>query len=159
MAEDVIIDGVNVAGCEYYASDFDETCRELNGKYNVEVCDFCKCESVDNCYYKQLQRLKQENEALNKKYTEVLSLAKLNADSNEYRIRKLEKENKRLRKATEIDIDKINVSVDAEAYHKMKKALEEIKEAVQRPYNILKGEMLSKYVIDKINEVLGNEKM
>lgn len=64
MSEKIIIDGVNVAGCEYYASDIDETCRELNGKYDVEVCDFCKCESVDNCYYKQLQRLKQENEEL-----------------------------------------------------------------------------------------------
>lgn len=61
--EEIIIDGVDVAGCEFY-SDYDKTCREANGKFDTDLCDFDKCEYITNCYYKQLKRLEQENAKL-----------------------------------------------------------------------------------------------
>lgn len=56
----IIIDGCDVSGCEYYNKD-DKTCREVNGKYETDICDFDKCEN-SNCYYKQLKRKQQESE-------------------------------------------------------------------------------------------------
>ena len=60
------IDGCDVSGCKFYNTD-DETCRELNGKYDiVEDCIFDKC-MYFNCYYKQLKRKEQECEELKEK--------------------------------------------------------------------------------------------
>ena len=56
----VIIDGVDVSECEYYNKD-DKTCREVNGNYDTDICEFNKCEN-SNCYYKQLQREKQNSQ-------------------------------------------------------------------------------------------------
>ena len=50
--EEIIIDGVNVAECCCYNKDDEPYCCEL---YTIQ------CEEQD-CYFKQLQRLKQENE-------------------------------------------------------------------------------------------------
>ena len=60
----IIIDGVDVSECEYYNKD-DKTCREVNGKYETDICDFDKCEN-SNCYFKQLKRKEQECEELKK---------------------------------------------------------------------------------------------
>ena len=77
-----------------------------SGKANKTCYNCYACEG-SNCYYKQLKRLEQENkelkaykdvnedfkkawDELNKKYTEVLKLAKENADSNEYCLQELE---------------------------------------------------------------------
>ena len=54
----IIIDGVDVSGCEFYNKD-DKTCREVNGKYDTDICEFDKCKN-SNCYYKQLKRKEQE---------------------------------------------------------------------------------------------------
>ena len=54
--EEIIIDGVNVEDCSYYNKD--------NYPYCCEVWDN-ECEA-QNCYYKQLQRLQQENADLKK---------------------------------------------------------------------------------------------
>ena len=58
----IIIDGVDVSWCEYYNKD-DKTCREVNGNYDTDICEFDKCEN-SNCYYKQLKRKEQEYEEL-----------------------------------------------------------------------------------------------
>ena len=54
----IIIDGVDVSGCEHF-----EPCT----KYTCEISEmtYC-CEEEPNCYYKQLKRKEQEYEALNK---------------------------------------------------------------------------------------------
>ena len=54
----IIIDGVDVSRCEYYNKD-DKTCREVNGKYDTDICEFEKCEN-SNCCYKQLKSKEQE---------------------------------------------------------------------------------------------------
>jgi hypothetical protein len=56
MNEEIIIDGVNVAGCEFYFKD---------GKYSCDLSfinqeELCKCDDIQDCTYKQLKRLEQE---------------------------------------------------------------------------------------------------
>lgn len=51
----IIIDGVNVAGCEYFN-------RFRNICHNKNLC--CDCEKNQDCCYKQLARKEQENEEL-----------------------------------------------------------------------------------------------
>lgn len=65
----IIIDGVDVSGCEYYNKD-DKTCREVNGNYDIDICEFDKCEN-SNCHYKQLQLEKQECERFKQTLTEI----------------------------------------------------------------------------------------
>ena len=91
MTKEIIIDGVNVAECDYvilpenqcpnkpmpYAKETScIACKEHNTKLN-----FCK--NNPNCYFKQLQRLKQENEQLKDalktwQYSDTQHLIKIN---------------------------------------------------------------------------------
>ena len=70
MTEEMIIDGVNVAGCGYYDSknDKDNWCDLTCTR---EHAPFFRCESMPNCYYKQLQRLEQQNEKYKKALEEI----------------------------------------------------------------------------------------
>lgn len=67
MSEEIIIDGVNVAGCEFLENDeFDGLCLQLYDRYDAQT----GCKNKD-CYYKQLQRLKKENEKLKKEVKQI----------------------------------------------------------------------------------------
>ena len=57
VTEEIIIDGVNVAGCEFLRNCI------IPDNYGCKIDDSLCCD-VGNCYYKQLQRLKQENNSL-----------------------------------------------------------------------------------------------
>lgn len=65
MTEEIIIDGVRVDECSYYNED--------NEPYCCDIWDN-ECEA-QNCYYKQLQRLKQENEKQRKALEEIREIA------------------------------------------------------------------------------------
>ena len=63
MDKNIIIDGVNVAGCDFYQIE----ANELYPK--AQYCGSMRntfCENESNCYYKQLKRLEQENKELKK---------------------------------------------------------------------------------------------
>jgi len=103
--KEIIIDGVDVSGCEYYC----------NGICNIPdvIETYDSCIDKDTCHYKQLQRkkaeceeLSNEIEELNVKYETVVNLAKKNADANEYCLQELEKENQKLKQALD-EIEKI----------------------------------------------------
>lgn len=67
MKEEIYIDGVNVAKCEYY---YRCDCK-IDDDTDINLCKW-----HDDCYYKQLKRLEQENEelkSLNKKICEDCS--------------------------------------------------------------------------------------
>lgn len=65
--KEIIIDGVNVAGCKYYHY---KGCTANNfGK-----CDSCS-EIYKNCYFKQLQRAKEENARLKEALEEIREIA------------------------------------------------------------------------------------
>lgn len=56
MTEEIIIDGINVAGCVQLVEEPFYPCG-LGGE----------CKDWENCYYKQLKRLEQENKELKEK--------------------------------------------------------------------------------------------
>jgi hypothetical protein len=58
MDKNIIIDGVNVAGCGAYK---DKHCKD---KTSIIFCDINLCSNYPYCYYKQLKRLEQENKEL-----------------------------------------------------------------------------------------------
>ena len=62
IKDEIIIDGVNVAGCKHYRGKYfsDNEYKDCALYENKGFCEEL------NCYYKQLQRLKQENEELKK---------------------------------------------------------------------------------------------
>ena len=61
MSEEIIIDDVNVSECEFLRNCI------IPDNYGCKIDDSLCCD-VGNCYYKQLQRLKQENKELKKQY-------------------------------------------------------------------------------------------
>ena len=96
--KEIIIDGVDVSGCEYYDQGI------CNIPDVIETYDSCIDKGA--CYFKQLQRKEKECEEvsneiveLNVKYETVVNLAKKNADANEYCLQELEKENQKLKQA------------------------------------------------------------
>ena len=83
MTEEIIIGGGRMAGITTLKNEIkrlEQENRELKAYKDINE-DF-----------------KKAWDELNKKYTEVLKLAKENADSNEYCLQELEKENKKCRK-------------------------------------------------------------
>ena len=164
-------------------------CILENDGVSLCVCKHRPCE--------QLQRAKAESKELERKYTDVLKLAKENADSNEYCLQELEQENERLKEkskekavitkayndlvieiisnipyAGEIRPDNItpldvlgNIKKERKTY---KQALQEIREIVSeqcqqcfvidsftKPDDC--GICDYKRILDKINEVIGEE--
>lgn len=69
MTEEIIIDGVDVAGCGYLECD---TKCMIYG-YGLSGEDtFCReCNGNPNCYYKQLKRLEQKNEMIINEYNKL----------------------------------------------------------------------------------------
>lgn len=59
VKNEIYIDGVNVAGCQCFENDKCLWCKKY---YESNATPNCK--EVKDCYYKRLQRLKQENEKL-----------------------------------------------------------------------------------------------
>lgn len=109
--EQIIIDGVDVSGCEYYAQGI------CNIPDVIETYDSCMDKGA--CYFKQLQRKEKECEEvsneiveLNVKYETVVNLAKKNADANEYCLQELEKENQKLKQA----LDEIEQELKEDIY-------------------------------------------
>lgn len=118
---------------------------------------------------KELKAYKDVNEdfkkawdELNKKYTEVLNLAKTNADSNEYCLQELEKENKEL-KAETLQWKQIK---DMANNNKYRSVLEEIREVLklyadswvdEKIYpNLHYDNTKAKEGLSRINEVLND---
>ena len=83
MTEEIIIDGVNVAGCFYF---IDHTPPKGQGDWCGAIHKgACKvyskdCEYNPNCYYKQLKRLKQENKQMKSALEEIRELLNKDCD-------------------------------------------------------------------------------
>lgn len=113
MSEEIIIDDVNVEGCEY----FNGFCE----KYDTD------CSEKNNCIYKQLQRLKQENEFLIKKYE--ASLKDNEAKTLSWlEFQECKKENEELKAK---QIKSLGFICDCEENVKYRQALEKIRERLK----------------------------
>ena len=78
--KEIIIDGVDVAGCKNYISVYTEdTDVEIN---NCCTLTYTPCQfEKKNCYYKQLKRLEQENAELKQTLQEIKSIVSNIIDS------------------------------------------------------------------------------
>lgn len=106
----IYLDGVDVSGCEFYNKD-DKTCREVNGKYDTDICDFDKCEG-SNCYYKQLKRAENQIVELNKKvevktqeYEELKAYAQRQENQREEYYKEFLRKDKALEKIEEVCLE------------------------------------------------------
>lgn len=106
----IIIDGVDVSGCNYYAD------------YNHCMMRSTEC-NRDNCYYKQLQRLTAQ-------YDKVIEQNK----SLQTELKQKEQECEELKKEKELLVGKIANSVfdEFEELDRYRKALEEIERFLNR---------------------------
>lgn len=66
MTKEIIIDGVNILGCKHYDLENNYCDQSYLGEGGLlkNTKNPKRCEQSPNCYFKQLQRLKQENEEL-----------------------------------------------------------------------------------------------
>lgn len=158
MQEEIIIDGVDVAGCEYI-SDIDCSCIFVKNYYGTTTNP--RCSQVKNCHYKQLKRLEQENKALNFKINQL----KANGLYNDLtgielsaKVVELEQENKSLQAYKDINEDFKKAWDELnEKYKQLRSALEEIREITK---DIIENDVYensdvkAQKILDKINEVL-----
>lgn len=177
MNKPIIIDGVNVAECEF----FELWEKQFNREYGclIRIKGHKICKNKKNCYYKQLQRQEQENirlEAENTKLIEENYELSVNQDDVEqYKtiihnknidIRRLKVENKKLKK----EVSDLNFYIDSYRQtwelDKYKQALEYVREITKKYYLsdkklLATGIEINPYnaiieIQDKINEVLGD---
>lgn len=77
--KEIIIDGVNVAGCGYFC-ETDKECS-ICGMGTSGEDTFCRyCKDNPSCYYKQLKRLEQENAELKAELQNFKDMAKKGLD-------------------------------------------------------------------------------
>ena len=166
MTEEIIIDGVNVAGCIYYKQECIANCGMF------ALGDF-KCEG-QICLYKQLKRLEQENKELKAENEKLKAQLDVLEEDN----KKLSKENDALynNSLQEVKEDLVkrvwNLQTEnkelthylacmTEQRNNYRSALEEIREELCKGRTFYEGyfdsENLSRTdkAIKKINEVLG----
>ena len=140
MSEEIIIDGVNVAECDYILSNLTCIKKEIKMKKCIKLCG-----NIPNCHYKQLQRLKQENEELKARFNEIYNNAEQLANKyNKYdgkkenelaeiinkttdERNKYKQENEELKKRCK-ELDKMTGIFSARLANKYKRALEGIRE-------------------------------
>lgn len=133
MTEEIIIDGVNVKDCRYHRMNNQMAmCTACNSGKGSPYCEYEK-----DCYYKQLQRLKQENKDLKKQIESDKGLITVGGKQQyEYlqRIDELEQENKELKEYSQ------RMENQRENYYKewkkYRSALEEIKEICKRAISL-----------------------
>jgi hypothetical protein len=110
MTEEIIIDGINVAGCEFAVKPINDNrikCHCVKGLLQIakmheqpESVKSGLCENNPNCYYKQLKRLEQENKELGRKAFLAEQNARTTASTfceKDNKIIELEQENKELK--------------------------------------------------------------
>lgn len=151
---ETFINGVNVYECRFYIP---ETKPNEDGDEFLDVCNFPNlyhsfCEENKDCWYKQLQRTKKENELLKRRnnilckekdflYSEMQDLRKENEDLNYY-------------------IKEYKIVWEIDKKEKYKQALNEIKELAELEVVIFDNKALFstniQRIIDKINEVLND---
>lgn len=114
--KEIIIDGVNVAECEYFGATMDKShnCSKMGDEY------LCSCEGGTKCYYKQLKRKEEECEKLKKEILhQADEILMLSCDNEQ--LDQLKAENEHLR------VDATRVKMKAK---KFLGVLQEIKEIV-----------------------------
>lgn len=155
MDKKMYINGVDISGCEFCC---ENPLHEIKHSCNVRGCEkdnglhiHLQCKNNPNCYYKQLQRLKDELR------TEKIYSSQI--EELEGSLQHAKAENDRLKQEWRLDCLKCeykNTKADVDKY---KQALQDIREIVSkiidsyiRPYGDFDQ---LKNILAKINEVIG----
>ncbi len=139
MTDKVIIDGVDVSRCEHYLN---KECLCQYNEIDGRIFKLYRCDTFENCYYKQLQRKEQECEELKEKLNDVACCD----DGNTFcflkqeiveQLQRKEQECEELKE--ELDTAKINYSNECDfrdLYRQQRdryqQALERIEEIIER---------------------------
>lgn len=144
MTEEIIVDGVDVAGCEFckpsplYKKEYSCHCRGYIQDNGLHA--HLSCEHNPYCYYKQLKRLEQENKELR---TEIKSF--MNGD---YCADGCKKMNNAFRDAHTSIVNKNN------KYHSALEEINLILNELEQQYDYMTDYSEIKEIQDKINEAL-----
>lgn len=125
---ETIINGIDVSECEFLECGMCNAQRNCDGYTGIE----CKYDNED-CYYRQLKRLQEENEKL--------------------------KKNEQLKKPCLVMPKVKQLAVPIEKYEKLYKALEEIRKLINETcwdYTDISIIPVKETILDKINEVLND---
>ena len=144
MTEEIIIDGVNVAGCEFLFENNNlktKDCECINHIYermNSSVTVHSECKDNHDCYYKQLKRSEQERDELQDKIHDLELEISANRDYMDY----WDKKNNELKKQNTIllaqlvinDGEDVTVQISqsqVDEYNELKQENKELKETIQ----------------------------
>ena len=153
MAENIIINGVDVSGCDYFKNN--GKCRMPHYQQNIKyTC--CNC-SEWNCYYKQLKRKEQELQQAMDNYVQLdlQRVKEYNELVDLYKAKEQECE----------DLKDLNTRLDNQRetywkeYQKLQQTLAEIKEIAEREVKRAPdGETFArpeiKQILQKISDVM-----
>lgn len=125
MSEEIIIDGVDVSGCEFFCNmsngEPDTLCHCYKDMYGFDTN--CKYnEAAKNCYYKQLKRLQEKYDTVVNKF--------FNSETDKTR---LQAENEELKKRDKENLHYLACMTSQR--NKLKLSLEEIREIMQENCN------------------------
>lgn len=148
MTEEIIIDGVNVAGCHNktpYKNDYGDVQCKCYRFEDIENDTFLFgiCKQHPNCYYKQLKRLEQENKELKAELNKVI-------DEREKKIEETLLKGCYQSLGSECRIYELKESKYRSALEEINLILDELKQQ----YDYMTDYAEIKEIQDKINEVL-----
>ena len=133
--EQIIIDGVNIAECEYHYDIHKTMLVDGNIKTFKNYCQINNdgCYGI-NCYFKQLARKEQECEQLNKRASSLGEIADNLQQRNHHLTQECEelKEKIRIKDDENSNLNKKYRQEQAEKFS-YRKALEEIEEVIKTP--------------------------
>ena len=167
--KEIIVDGMDVAGCNFFIEDY-QRANNIEGRYEhcKNVCElngdnYFYCEMNKDCYYKQLQRLKQENEELQTVHKQLKQMIK----SKESLLEKAIQENAELKYEIDRQKEIIIYLNNSDILHKTllqyKTALEIIREKCKRAISDfgLTNDNTWEYcvIIELINKILENSEV
>lgn len=159
MDKQIMIDGVNVSGCELYRNDNGVFAPDGTAE-RTELCYLTNdyCANNPNCYYKQLTRKKQECEELRRKLSNQEQLYQNEIEIYNNSCLQLRQENDDLyleRLALNTANSGINalLEVKEQECDRYRKALEEIENYICE-YEML-GKLNIKYILNIISKAKG----
>lgn len=128
MTKEIIIDGIDVSECDYFEK------QHIEGMFESDDCNVCidnfcalcwkECEKHNGCYFKQLQRLKKENEELKERLSDAEAILIVYKIEKEQYKQALEEIREMLKKSMSLKSNAYNHFINVE------KAIDKINEVL-----------------------------